>query len=114
EIDMSDLAAKAAKTEVIDGESSPPTVRYTLKDGRTIDVLASGYPLNFAGDVNGIDPQKVQLTRSLMMIGLLQAAGKKAAGVRRLDVAQQLELLEHLESVDAITKDKEVMAAIKE
>jgi S-adenosylhomocysteine hydrolase len=94
-----DVDALAGKPEIIDARSHPPTVRYTGKDGRRITLLAKGFPLNFDGSVEDIEPERIQLTRGLMLIGALQAAGMSAAGVHRLDPDLQLKLLHAFESV---------------
>jgi S-adenosylhomocysteine hydrolase len=99
--------------EIIDKDSFPPTVRYTLKDGRQISVLASGYPLNFDGDVVSIEPQQIQLTMGLMLIGALQATHAKAAGVHRLDPEKQLQVLRDFEEVGGVKHSGSKVAAAK-
>jgi S-adenosylhomocysteine hydrolase len=95
EIDVETLKAlsKRGRIEVIDADSFPPTVRYHLKDGRKIDLLASGFPMNFDGSVEDVAAERIQLTMGLMLAGALQAAGVSAAGLHRLDPRIQLELI---------------------
>ncbi len=95
EIDVDELAklAKKGRIEVVDRASFPPTVRYHLKDGRSIDLLASGFPMNFDGSVEDVAAERIQLTMGLMLAGALQAAGVSAAGLHRLDPTIQLELI---------------------
>jgi S-adenosylhomocysteine hydrolase len=50
-----------------------PTARYRLGN-REITVLGDGWPVNFDGDVEDIDPEEIQLTRAAMFAGALQAA----------------------------------------
>jgi adenosylhomocysteinase len=104
EIDVTGLkkASKKKGLEVIDERSFPPSVRYDLKDGRKIDLLASGFPLNFDGDVESVASLEIQLTMGLLLIGALQAANANAAGVRRLDPTQQLELLQAFDRVGGV------------
>ncbi len=96
EIDVDALVAmskeKGGKLEVLDAKSQPPTLRYTGADGRKITLLAKGFPVNFDGSVEDIEPERIQLTRALMLIGALQAAGMFAAGIHRLDPDLQLKL----------------------
>jgi hypothetical protein len=87
-------------------------VRYTTKDGRRIVLLAKGFPVNFDGDVEDIEPERIQLTRGLMLIGALQAAGMSAAGVHRLDPELQLTLLDAFESVGGRKVGPEVVDAL--
>lgn len=95
EIDVEELAklAKKGRIEVVDAESFPPTVRYHFKDGRTIDLLASGFPMNFDGGVEDVASERIQLTMGLMLAGALQAAGVSAAGLHRLDPSIQLDMI---------------------
>jgi S-adenosylhomocysteine hydrolase len=116
EIDVEALAAmvkgKGGKVEVLDAKSYPPTVRYTTKDGRRIVLLAKGFPVNFDGDIEDIEPERIQLTRGLMLIGALQAAGMSAAGVHRLDPELQLTLLDAFESVGGRKVGADVVDAL--
>lgn len=116
EIDVDALAAmakeKGGKLEVIDGKSHPPTVRYTGRDGKAVTLLARGFPLNFDGSVEDISAERIQLTRGLMLIGALQAAGMSAAGIRRLDPDLQLKLLHAFEKVGGRKVGKEVVEAL--
>ena len=113
EIDVEGLNALSGRpgggavAEVIDDQSHPPTVRYKLADGRKIDLLARGFPVNFDGGVENIDPEKIQLTRCLMLIGALQATGAKVSGVNRLDPRLQVELLEHFDKLEGANLDEE-------
>ena len=103
EIDVEALRASAKKKGglvIVDDESHPPTVRYKMKDGREIDLLGSGFPINFDGDVEDIAAERIQLTRGLMLIGALQATKTKAASVLRLDPDLQIQLLRAFEDVD--------------
>ncbi len=81
EIDMDLLDGKAthggqlART-IIDDDSHPPTCSYRLDDGRTITVLADGFPVNFDGAVNCVDPADIQLTHAGMLLAGIQATWK--------------------------------------
>ncbi|MBI4818385.1 MAG: hypothetical protein HY791_19120 [Deltaproteobacteria bacterium] len=116
EIDVGTLGAKAKKgkgTEVIDDESFPPTLRYHLAGGKTLDVLAQGFPLNFDGSVDTIAPEQIQVTRAMMMLGLLQASSSKVPEIQKLSLASQLRLLEFFEGVDTVQKNTAVLNAVK-
>jgi hypothetical protein len=103
ELPMEDMAKiSVGRPEVVDANSFPPTVRYTLKNGRKITVLARGFPLNFDGDVIGVEPQKIQLTMGLLLIGAIQATMTRAAGVHRLDPKKQLEVLRKFDEVGGL------------
>jgi S-adenosylhomocysteine hydrolase len=106
-------AAPRGAERVVDSTTFPPTVRYSLKDGREVTLLASGYPLNFDGDVISIEPEKIQLTMGLLLIGALQAIRTKAAGVHRLDPEKQLEVLREFEEVGGVLASGEKVAAAK-
>lgn len=120
EIDVDALAAssKNKRPEVIDKNTFPPTVRYHLKDGRTVDLIARGFPLNFDGDVESVASEKIQLTMGLLMVGAIQAANIDAAGVRRMDPKAQLKLLDAFEAVGGIEASgpevKEALALAKQ
>ena len=107
EIDVQGLESMAGGSapEIIDGESHPPTVRYHLPGGKHVDLLAKGFPLNFDGEPENIPPEQIQLTRALMMIGAIQAASARVAGVTRLDRGLQGEVLEALKSLAPFAKD---------
>ncbi|MEE8410345.1 MAG: hypothetical protein V3T05_12110, partial [Myxococcota bacterium] len=98
EIDIATLARLAAQTggsvETLSDGNFPPTVQFNLPDGRSIRVLASGFPLNFDGDVNNLDPWRVQLTHAIMLGGLLQSTGVTISGIHRLDPWRQLQFLD--------------------
>lgn len=114
EIDVSGLAELAeGPPRVIDRESHPPTVEYTMPDGRKIRVLARGYPLNFDGGPETIPPDEIQLTRALMLIGAAQAARTTTAGVNRLDVPLQQELLKILEGLGFGAGDPDKIEALE-
>lgn len=120
EIDVEALAAESRKgrgkeprVEVVDGESHPPTVEYTVGEDRKIKLLASGFPVNFDGGQENIPPEQIQLTRALMLIGGLQAVGAKVAGVNRLDPKKELDVLELLESLGVTEEQPEVAEALE-
>jgi S-adenosylhomocysteine hydrolase len=118
EIDMAELTEsaknKGGKIEVVDDESFPPTVRYTLPSGKQLTVLAQGYPLNFTGAVNTTDPDKIQMTRALLLLGMIQATKSKIPEVHRLELQGQLEILEYFATLPAAKSDPELAKAIPE
>lgn len=118
EIDMATLGELAkppkGRIEVVDDESFPPTVRYHLPDGRAITVLAQGYPLNFDGSVNTTDPDKIQMTRALLFLGLLQATSARSPGIRPLELEGQIEILEYFLTLPAAQADPNLRKAIPE
>ncbi len=44
-------------------------------DGGDVYVVNGGFPVNFNGSIDPIDPGRIQLTRALMLAGVLQARG---------------------------------------
>jgi S-adenosylhomocysteine hydrolase len=118
EIDVATLQKgakkKGGKREVVDEDSFPPSTRYTLPDGRSITLLAEGYPLNFDGSVHSVDPDKIQLTRALLFLGLLQSAKAKVPDVRRLQIDGQVKVLEHFATLPVAKSDPELEKAIKD
>ncbi len=115
EIDVPALAALDANgPEVVDRDSHPPSVEYDLPGGRKVTLLARGFPLNFDGQAENIAPEEIQLTRALMVLGLLQATQEKVAGVRRVDVKRELKLLEAFEALGAGRGDAEVKKVLKQ
>jgi S-adenosylhomocysteine hydrolase len=119
EIDVGELASLsegedgAAKMKIIDAKSHPPSVAYELNDGRTVKLLARGYPMNFDGAQENIPPEHIQLTRALMVLGLLQATGSKVAGVKRLDPQLQLDLLQRFQDSGIPGQSKETAEALE-
>ncbi|MBL8954792.1 MAG: NAD-binding protein [Myxococcaceae bacterium] len=114
EIDVPALAAADPnEPAVVDADSHPPSVQYDLPGGRRITLLARGFPLNFDGQAENIAPEEIQLTRALMVLGLLQATQEKVAGVRRVDVKRELQLLEAFEELGAGNGDAEVKKVLE-
>lgn len=58
---------------------------YGIKDGRHYYLANGGFPINFSGELDPIDPNKFQLTRALIFLGILQAASEKVKGLVQLD-----------------------------
>lgn len=114
EIDMGHVSDSAAKGGVreVDAESFPPSVEYTLKDGRKITVLAQGYPLNFDGAVNTTDPDLIQVTRALLLLGLLQASRSKVPEIHRLDIEGQLNILRYFAELPKVKADPLLRAEV--
>jgi hypothetical protein len=52
-------------------------MRFRRPDGATIHILNGGFPVNFNGALDPIEPERIQLTRALMLAGVLQAIGFK-------------------------------------
>jgi hypothetical protein len=48
-------------------------IRCQKPDGGSVHVLNGGFPVNFNGSIDPIDPSEIQLTRTLMLAGVLQA-----------------------------------------
>jgi len=94
EIDTSYLSQEADRVNVIDGDSHPPTLAYQLGDGRTVKLLARGYPLNFDGGPENIPADQIQITRALMLLGAVQAIGTGIGDIVRLDPRLQLKAVE--------------------
>ncbi len=78
EIDMLELDDRATadngrlrRVEVDD--LHPPSARYELAGGKRVTVLADGFPINFDGEVNCVEPEDIQLTHGGMLISGIQA-----------------------------------------
>ena len=56
--------------------------------------MNGGFPVNFDGGVDTIPPEKIQLTRSLLFLGALQASQTREAGLHCLDDRNQHRLME--------------------
>lgn len=52
-------------------------IRVQRPDGAVLHVLNGGFPVNFNGSIDPIDPEQIQLTRALMFAGVLHAVGFK-------------------------------------
>jgi adenosylhomocysteinase len=115
EIDVGALREMSVgEPEVIDDKSHPPSLRFHLEGGGHIDLLASGFPVNFDGGEENIAPEHIQLTRALMVVGLLQATGAKVPGVKRLDVELQIAILEKFADIHRDTANDELRQALDE
>lgn len=55
-------------------------------------LVNGGYPVNFTGGVDPIEPRRIQLTRSLLYLGALQASQTRSPGLHDLDEAGQVAL----------------------
>jgi len=55
------------------GDSRCPTLQTELPNDRVLQVFRSGYPINFDNSVESVSPDRIQLTRGLLMCGVLQA-----------------------------------------
>lgn len=99
EIDMGYIDERAssedglAREQLRDGEH-PPSCRYTFDDGKEIVVLADGFPVNFDGKVNCVEPDEIQLTHAGMLIAGFQATWKDLEpGLNDLDDDLREELI---------------------
>ncbi len=75
------------------------------RGGRRFYLINGGFPVNFDGGVDPIVPEKIQLTRSLLYLGALQASYSQQPGLHDLDGRLQRMLL------DAFTAASERQAA---
>jgi len=57
-------------------------------------LVNGGFPVNFSGGVDPIPPERIQLTRSLLYLGAVQASRTKAPGLHALDDGLQRSLIE--------------------
>ena len=105
---------KDAPLDLIDDGTHPPSVTYPFADGRKVNLLARGFPVNFDGAQENIAPDHIQLTRALMVIGVLQATQAKVSGVKRLDVELQKAVLERFKETHYETASDDLKAAIDE
>ena len=59
-------------------------------------LVNGGFPVNFSGGVDPIPPEKIQLTRSLLYLGAVQASLTEDPGLHPLDDGLQRNLMEAL------------------
>ena len=59
------------------------------QEGRCFHLLNGGFPVNFNGGVDTIAPEKIQLTRSLLYLGAVQASRTGKPGLHDLDQDHQ-------------------------
>lgn len=97
--DLSRDSKRRERSKIVDDESHPPSLKYTLAKGRDITLLGRGYPVNFDGLQENIPPEQIQLTRALMVLALLQAADSKVPGVKRLEPEAERQLLAEFEKL---------------
>jgi hypothetical protein len=57
--------------------------------GRSFYLVNGGFPVNFTGEVDPIEPEKIQLTRGLLYCGAVQASRSFIPGLHKLDDAMQ-------------------------
>jgi S-adenosylhomocysteine hydrolase len=72
QVPILDAAPSNRMFDTIHGE-----IRLHRPDGATIHILNGGFPVNFNGAIDPIDPAQIQLTRALMVAGVLQIVGFK-------------------------------------
>jgi hypothetical protein len=70
--------------------------------------------MNFDGQAENIPPEEIQLTRALMVLGLLQATQEKVAGVRRVEPERELKLLEAFQKLGGGRGDPAVKKVLDE
>lgn len=59
-----------------------------------IHLANSGFPINFTGSEHSVPPEKIQLTRALLLAGVLQAANSKMpSGMNDLDEKAQAKIM---------------------
>lgn len=68
-------------------------------DNGEVKLLNSGFPVNFVGEEYSVLPEKIQLIRALLTLGVLQASQLvgKTQGLVELDLEQQRALAEHFQ-----------------
>jgi hypothetical protein len=89
---------KLRKLDHFDGEElyfglNPPSrsevphgqTQELIYHGKNLIVLNDGRPINFDGRLDNIEPEYIQLTRALMLLGALQAVATDDPGVTSLD-----------------------------
>jgi len=68
---------------------------YRVRNGQGRFYLVNGgFPVNFSGGVDPIPPEKIQLTRSLLYLGAVQASRTEDPGLHSLDDGLQRNLME--------------------
>lgn len=77
----------------IEVPGSPWRGNITIADnGRKMTLLGGGFPVNFDGSPDPIPAREIQLTRTILMAGAIQAATSQKSGVAELDATQQSQI----------------------
>jgi S-adenosylhomocysteine hydrolase len=62
-------------------------------NGRKLTLLGGGFPVNFDGTPDPIPAREIQLTRTILMAGAIQAATSQKPGISELDTTLQSQLV---------------------
>lgn len=74
---------------------------YEVTEGDTYFYLANGgFPIDFSGNMDPIDPQKIQLTRALLMGAALQAVQSTEPGLTTLDESLQKNIVDEYKRIN--------------
>jgi hypothetical protein len=87
--------------EYIFGEEQAPLIgrqrrgrmQELVLDGKSLILLNDGRPLNFDGRLDNIEPEYIQVTRALMLLGALRAVSTDAPGIQPLPPEDQEDLI---------------------
>ncbi len=93
-----------------------PAVNLRKKTIRTYDchqtisvddiiLLNSGFPINFDGSKDSVPPEKIQLTRSLLLVGIYQALESKNKGLIELNREMQGKIVQRYEEIYVISSN---------
>ncbi len=66
-----------------------------------INLLNSGFPINFDGNKDNVPPEKIQLTRSLLLIGINQALQSCENGLIALNTGMQNKIIEKYAAISS-------------
>lgn len=107
----------AFKIEYLSGEGSigikntepnPCFDLYKVKlDSGTVYLVKGGFPVNFNGKADSISPDRIQLTRSLLYAGAVQASCTLNPGIFDLSESYQRLLLENIDVRTLLSSDHE-------
>lgn len=61
-------------------------------DNREVVLLNSGFPINFSGEKNSVQPKKIQLVRALLTLGVLQATQISESQIGLIDLHRDHQL----------------------
>ena len=67
------------------------------RDGERSVFLNGGFPINFDGTPDPIPAHRIQLTRTILMAGAVQAANLSDAGVHTLNAEWEKIIIEHFQ-----------------
>jgi S-adenosylhomocysteine hydrolase len=84
---------------------------HTDIEGERLILLNCGFPINFDGDKNSVAPEKIQLTRALLLAAILQAyeMPNNSLGIVPLDIDMQREIISKYLNIQKLNNMEEIV-----